>query len=252
MKGLLAFFVFSFLLFSVVTSVRCQNNRMITGKLLENIPEWHEGHVTLTDGSKLTGMVRFDENVGILTYQNGDNSKTLVAKTVTAFDFYDEQVHATRFFLSMKYDDGRSVPDFYFFEILREFDRFAVLAKVDPIQVEVQQHTTGPHVTPYGTMTPGAISSSGKTVIRQTETIFIIDDGGNISPYVRILEKETDGLFGRKRTKNKFADEDLLRVYTGNYYPRLEVFADRNDLDFRVKSQLMQILDHYHELLGSR
>lgn len=236
---------------SVAITAPAQNSRLITKKLIENMPDWHEGRVTLMDGSKLIGKVRFDENVGILTYQSGDESKTFLAKNVTAFDFLDVQMQTSRFFFSMEYDDGKSVPGYSFFEILKEFDRFALLSKVDPIEIDVQHHNTTPHVTPYSTLPSGGIGYS-TTELNQTETIFIVDDRGNILPFVKIMEKESDRLILRKRTRNRFVDKDLLRVYTGSHHTALEEFADANDLDFRIKSDLVQILNYYGELLASQ
>ena len=221
---------------------------IVTKSLLENVHKWAEGNVTLTNGQELSGLVRFDDNSGVLTFENGDVSKALIAKNCAKFSFFDEELQKQRFFYSLEYDDRQTFKKFYFFELLRSFDQFAVLSKVDPIDVQDKTQSTGPVMAPDGSFySPGTYHT--RTEVYQTETIFLMNNLGDIRPYVKIVEREFDTLFGaRKRSKNRFIDKGLLASYTGGRHAKLELFAEKNDLDFRIKGDLLKILDAYAEL----
>lgn len=249
MKTLIKLLLISLQVFLVSVIAPCQD-KLVTKHLLENVHKWSEGRVFLTDGSELTGLVRFDDNSGILSFRDGDFSKTLIAKSASGFEFYDEELARQRFFFSREYDDGITYGKYYFFEVLMELDHFALLSKVDPIAVEINNGGSAPYMAPYGgAVLPGGSYST--TEVHQTETIFVMGKDGEILPYVRILEKEISGLFGGKRTKNKFYQKDLLEKYTGRHYQQLEAFAKKNGLNFKIKSDLLEILNHYSVLTGS-
>jgi hypothetical protein len=216
--------------------------------LLENVHNWREGRVMLSNGNELSGLVRFDDNSGILTFQDGDISKTLIARSVAGFEFYDEGTKKQRVFISIEYDDGLTTSKFYFFEMLKETETFAILSKVDPIDVQMKSTGSAPYLGPSGQHMPGTTFRS--TEIHQTETVFIMDANGGIKPYVRIFEREVSDLFGdRKRSRNKFVDKKLLETYTGNYFAQLEDYAEKNDLSFKIKGDLLKVIDYYTELI---
>lgn len=216
--------------------------------LLENVHDWREGRVLLSNGSELSGLLRFDDNSGILTFQDGDVSKTLIARSVAGFEFYDEETEKQRVFISIEYDDGQTTSKFYFFELLKEAGAFAILSKIDPIDVQMKSTGSSPYFAPTGQYLPGTTFYS--TEIHQTETVFIMDVNGGIKPYVKILEREVSDLFGdRKRSRNKFVDKKLLENYTGNYFARLEDYAEKNGLSFKIKGDLLKVIDYYTELI---
>ena len=236
--------VFQSILF-VLCCLTATGQDIVTKSLLENVHNWQEGNVTLASGQELSGLVRFDDHSGILTFENGEVSKALIAKNCAKFSFFDEELKRERYFYSLEYDDRETFSKFYFFELLRSFDEFIVLSKVDPIDVKSKSQGTAPVMAPDGSFyNPGTVHT--RTEVYQTETIFLMNSRGDIEPYVQIVEREFDTLFGeRKRTKNRFINKDLLESYIGSGFAQLELFAEKNDLSFRIKSDLLKILDAY-------
>jgi hypothetical protein len=220
----------------------------VTEKLLENTHSWSEGSVLLNDGKELSGLLRFDDNTGVLSYKNGDDSRTLIARSCAGFEFYDETLEKQRVFYVFSYEDKDNPKKFYFFEVLKEFKKFAVLSKVDPIEVEQRTSGGGGYYGPTGTYMPGQTYSS--TEINQTETIFFMGANGEIKPYLRIVEKEIDGIFSRTRTKNRFIEEELFEFYTQGHYNQLVSYADKNDLSFKRKKDIVSLLNEYETLLS--
>jgi hypothetical protein len=250
MKPVLKILLLSCLSVSISESAISQAKAVET--LLENINKWREGFILLDDGTELNGLLRFDDNSGILSFRDGEVSKALIARSVSGFQFYDEETKQERIFFSFEYNEGDTFSRYYFFELLRKNDRFAVLCKIDPVQVKSTSYGNVGLPTGDGTLySPGTMYS--RTEVHQTETIYFMDKAGEIRPYVRILEKDTRGLFGdSRRSRNKFVDKKLLSYHTGDYYPQLENFAKDNGLDFRIKSDLLKGLDFYFDLIKMR
>jgi hypothetical protein len=237
-------------IFAVLLSLSAISQDMVTETLMENAHDWREGIVTLNDGQQLSGLLRFDDHVGILSFQNGDVSKALIPRSCAKFELYDEEQRKQRFFYSLEYDDGKTFKKFYFFELLRSFDGFALLSKVDPIEVQNKTQGTGPFMTPDGRYYSSGGMYTTRTEVYQTETLYFMSEQGDIRPYVQIVEKDIETLFGdRKRSKNRFIDKDLLESYTGAYYGQVTAFAEKNGLSFKIKNDLLKILDAYAEMI---
>ena len=250
MKRLACLFLFGSLSFFIV-GVTYGQKKIVEERLLENIDDWWQGTVFLGDGTELSGLLRFDPNTGVLTYKKEDDSRTFIAKSIGGFRMFDATLDKQRTFYSFNYDDDAVGKKTYFFEVLTEFSSFAVLSRVDPLEViEKNSGSAQPMFDASGTMIGNTGTSYTTTELHQTETIFFMDANGAIKPYVRILEKEISGLFARKRTRNRFIDEKLLREYAGTHYPDLLAFAEKNDLNFKIKSDLMKAMDYYKELIS--
>lgn len=140
-------------------------------------------------------------------------------------------------------DKGTGFTNPAFFEVLAEFESFAVLAKIDPVEVKPKKGIT-PRV-------PSTMAGSDHTKVAfQTETIFIMNATGAMEPYLELREKEVEGVYLDARSqRKKYIERDLLQEYTGTLYPDLEAFARENNLGFNVKEDLIKILAHYKHLL---
>lgn len=237
-------------LFTVITAMG--QSDVVVEKLAEDAYNWSEGSVLLNDGTELFGVLKFDDKTGLLSYKNGDNSKTLIARNVAGFEFYDEKMKRQRVFYSLEFGEDAYNKKFHFFEVLKEFKAFAVLSKVDPIEIQQRTHgNNSPTMNANGAMGPSVGIMYTTTEVEQTETIYFMDINNNISPYVKIVERDIDGLFSRHRTKNKFIAEELFQIYAGDDFQQLVRFADENDLSFKSKKDLIRILDHYEQLLSN-
>lgn len=242
MKGTLILVV------SLVLSIRVDAQEKILEALIPELLVWSEGSVMLSDGSELKGMLKYNDRSGVLFYDNGKDQKTLTPRRVVAFEFSDEKQQLQRVFYSFPLKDDQNAEQHYFFEVIKQFKAFAVLSKIDPIEVETKDRGTGIH-DPVTGFTP----YYGRTTdVTQTETIYIMSERGAIKPYVRIVEKDIDGiLFDSSRTKNRMLDEGLLERFAGKNYAELEAFAKKNRLSFKRKKDLIEILDYYEDLLAN-
>lgn len=205
------------------------------------------GSVQTLDNEILKGKVTFNDNQGIVTVEQEGESRSFTSKKASGFEFYDTALLRHRVFLVFDYTDeavGFTKPAF--FEVLAEFRSFAVLAKIDPVEVKPQKG-----VMPRLPST--MVGNDHTKVAYQTETIFIVNESGAIERYLELREKEIEGVFVDTRSnRKKYIDRDLIKEYTGSHYEALVSFADSNDLRFNVKEDLIKIMARYKVLLGNR
>jgi hypothetical protein len=233
--------LFLFILVCLSVSVLAQERR---AQILQAKISSGHGTVTNIDGEVFEGKVLFNDNVGIVTVENDGDSWSFTAKKATSFTFYDEVLMRQRTFHVFDYknvDTGLVNPAF--FEALAEFKTFAVLAKIDPVEAKPQKG-----IFPRAPNTMAA--NNANKVAFQKETIFVMNDRGEMDAYLEFTEKEIEGIyFDTRSNRKKFIDDDLLRHYIGARYTELETFAHKNDLSFKKKEDLVKILKHYKTLL---
>ena len=212
---------------------------------------WSEGSILTNEGTELFGLLRYNNKSGLLSYENGNRSSTYTARGVVAFEFFDEGINKQRVFYSFPYEDDQGIKRPLFFEVLMEFKDFAVLSKVDPIDIAHKSVGTPGALNP-ATGTIGYGDHYGTSIeISQTETLYLMDSETNIKPYVRIVETDIDGVFyDRKKTKNKMLDNDVLEEFIGEpMNDRLVQHAKQHDLSFKDKSDLLKIFQYYREII---
>jgi hypothetical protein len=204
----------------------------------------YEGKVVLTDNEELTGRIIFNDNDGIVTVTRGTESQSFNAKRVLMFEYHVRETGRNKLFYSLDYTDPETgARDFYFFEVLKQLESFAVLAKIDRIKTEARKGPLNPVSSPL-------LTDRKKTT--QTQTVYFLNSNGDFQPYLKILEKEIDGdILDINETHNYYINSKLFEDYTGKHFQYLAEFADLNRLSFKQKSGIIAILDKYEELLNN-
>src|SRR5688572_16497841 len=135
--------------------------------------EWSSGSIMTNDGSELKGLLKFNDKNGILSYQNGGDTRAFTARNVAGFEFFDEGVKKQRVFYSFAYEDSQNnIKRPLFFEVIKEFETFAVLSKVDPLEVDHKSVSSPAGIDP-GSYTVARGQNWGTiTEMSQTETIY--------------------------------------------------------------------------------
>lgn len=196
-----------------------------------------EGKIVLIDGVELAGKVKYDYKEGLLSFKDDINPRALQPEDVAYFEFIHPTLGKKKVYYSIEYrDPDTGSKDFHFFEVMKELKNFAVVAKLDRI-----------HATSYGLTAP-ALASKDYKKMSQTETIFFLTNTMELKPYVKIVEDETEGMVDFHYKMNVYIDKDLFEEFTGSYYPRLEEFAEKNQLSFKGKRDIITILEAYEAM----
>ena len=205
----------------------------------------------LSNGDELKGLVKYNSSTGILSYQDGSESRVFTPLKVSGFEFFDESLQVQRIFYTLKYEDSETnVIRPLFFEVLREYKTFAILSKFDRLDVGQKANPTwnnNNNSYPYRDNTI--------LVISQTETMYIMNSHGEIKPFFKNTNSE-DGrksLISGKDTKieNKMIDRDLLEEFIAPpEYKQLKKYAEENKLNFKIKEDFMKILKYYDGMIS--
>jgi hypothetical protein len=242
MKGSVFLLLFSFLQASVSYGQEKKFNE------LDPDIEWGDGSILLNSGKELKGLVRFNDREGLLSYESGSQSATYTSRSVTAFEFYDERIQKQRIFYSLEYEDSKTnVKRPLFFELLRDLGNFAILSKMDPVDIKEQSSGSGMVQVPgFFVITP----ATSNVKIIQIETVYFLDQDGKIEPYVKVVRKETDGLLiDTSKMKNKSIDKTLPKKYFGeDDYKKILEYAEELDLKINKKEDFLKILDYYESI----
>lgn len=224
---------------------------------IRNDVEWSEGSLILNDGTEYKGLLKFNEDTGVLGYQSGNVSRSYTARNVVGFEFYDYTLNRQRVFYTFMYEEtATDIEKPFFFEVIKEFKTFAVLTKTEPIDVERRKNQI--LSTPGSPVFDGTnpFLQSKATVVTSTitayrdEIIYFMSSTGDIEPYIKFTQKAVDGTFyDRYKEKNKMLDDDLLKKYTGAHYAELEAFAEENGLKPKRKDDFFKVLEYYEVLL---
>lgn len=227
-------------------------------KALTTTNEWSPGSVLTIDGKELKGSVKYDDKLGILNFDDGDESKSFSPRSVTAFEFFDGQTQKQRVFYSLEFEGDKSIRTPLFFEVLKDFQSFAVLAKADPIKIEERTNPSPSHDPVTGNMIAPPDYSSISTEIIHVETIYFLDEHGKIEPYIQVIRKVIDRpffdpFFDGQKKKNKFIDKHIIEKYfTKEELIQMTEYAEKNDLEFRAKDDFIKLLDFCAELKAKK
>lgn len=208
---------------------------------------WAPGEVRLNDGSLFSGIIKYNEQIGSITYKSDSlakDSRTFSEEDVVALSLKNETGILRRFY-SFPVSDPENKEIILLFEVVKEFKNWAVLSRKTGIHVlrakGEQQYD----------LTTGTSSPTTSAKISQTEYFYIMDDQGSIEFFFVSENLESDGLFGSQKKKSRMTEGDLLMVKMQPFTSQVEIFAKKNKLKFDKRDDLLKILDYYESLLDN-
>jgi hypothetical protein len=211
-----------------------------------------EGSLVMNDGTELKGVIRYnDTEGGVVSFDGGNRSGSWTPRSVAGFEFFDEVKKRQRVFFTLDFDDDKTGKRPTFFEIIKDFKSFAVLAKMDPIDIKKSNGSAAGFGNGNIAITVG---TKGKIKVKQTETIYFMDANGAPQAYMKVIRKMVDReLYDRTKFKNKLVDEDLIKKYLKEpSYAQMVKYADDNELDLGVKDDFIKALDYYEQLIQKK
>jgi hypothetical protein len=207
--------------------------------------QWIKGNIVLADGTQMKGMLKYNDRVGVLAYEDGaGENRSFTARTIATFDYMDEKVNRRRVFYSLEYGDSerQGAKRAYMFELLKEFDDFAVLSRFDAMDIR--------QVIEPVSFTSMPATSSPRTIIDLAETVYILSPEGEIQPVFRLSEFLSDGgVFDSERKKRKIVDRMLMPYFNDTAYIEMMEYVDREELDIWEKEDFVKALGYYKDTL---
>lgn len=243
----------------VNTKATAQRTDDITYKQIAPPAEWSEGSIMLADGTELRGRVRYNDKNGLVAYESDGASRSYTSRNVVALEFFDAAQNKQRIYYAIELKD----PDTdlmrpAFVEVLRDFKTFAVVARMDPVELEDRSSSQSRPLAPGAPNSPSLAGGSvngvpviipipAKTVFTQVETIYFLNSDLMVEPFVKITHTVKDGVFRDvDKEKGKVLDKDVMSKYFMEPgYSRLLQYIEVNELDLRRRDDLIKVLDFY-------
>lgn len=222
---------------TIVTSGYAQD---VTEALLPKM-EWGAGSILLNDGTELKGLVKYNDRTGLLSYENGNDSRSFTARHIVGFEFFDEGVQRQRFFLTLEYkDEDRDDKRPLLFEVLKEFKDFAVLSRYEDVEMKHKSTNT----SYYYTNNLGGTS----VTIQLTEKVYVLTNTGDIKPFLNLTYHYGSGMFASQRRTKSVTDKTVLKKYFPEPgYSRMQEYVKKEKLDMEDKEDYIKALTYYKE-----
>ncbi|MEO7992555.1 MAG: hypothetical protein ABI663_23590 [Chryseolinea sp.] len=215
--------------------------------------KWYKGSIVLSDGTELLGIIRNNEKARLISYKeniNQDGFESFRPTEILSLEYFDEDNSSNRKFYSLTTKNKTtSDEDVFLFEILKEYEHFAVLSLRDRTNVTHSREISIP-------MGIGGISSSlyvpPKTDVSQTEEIYFMNESGARELYMVIQHHNVDrGFFAYITDKGIVNDESLILQYVGpENWKKLFTYSESTKLRIINRRNLVSLFDYYETILG--
>lgn len=214
--------------------------------------KWFKGRIVLNDGTELAGFIRNNEKGNIISYKENYDAKTFEsfrAVNILTLEYFDQDHEAIRRFYSLiSMDKADGTEDVYLFEILREFEHFAVLSLLGRSK---DHHTTDTSPLSVASGIPSIPAIMGETGFSQTEEIFFMNEDGERELYMTVEHRDVEYEFFKYKTDKGKVDDPLLpsRYMSNNEWTEIKTYIKSAHLKVDNREKLLVLLDYYATLI---
>ena len=180
---------------------------------------WHEGELTLLDGEKLRGKIKYNLEADVIQLNPNNTIQTYGARKILFFEIYDQEYGRYRQFYALPYETGGSYKVPRLFEVLHE-NTLTLLCREEITQENIPQYG---YYSYYG--------SRMGTRPRLVYNYFFLNQGGEI---VRYSQKKDD-----------------LYVILNENQDEIHQYIKKNHLKHDRQGDLVRITAYYNTLLNS-
>jgi len=204
--------------------------------------KWLRGNITLNSEEKLAGLCSYNEVNGIIYYKANDRSATIRTfhrSEILALEYVDAHRVITKKYYSLTLRNKKTqLDETGFYEMLKEYDEFAVVAKKNLVYSEkIINTSTGLHRNP-------------KLFLRQYEQFYFLDKYGNLDFFMSVERNYLeDRFYDNLKKTGDILNKDLLSRYMGTYWPEMEQYLKDTGLRINDRSSLLQTFNYYDQLL---
>jgi hypothetical protein len=215
-------------------------------KLLSDISEWSYGTLTLSNDQELTGYIKLDEITHQVSFKSNPDKEpvSFTSKTASHIRFDNG-----RDFHVFSFDVGSNMKRNIFCEILGDYKTFLIISRKDPVDLLDVKGKYHQGFNPgYGSA--GYVST--RTVYRQTEVIYFVNNEDVFEPYLLFVKTDIEGLLTDEAwDRNKVLDKKVFPKYAGAHWSKMESYIEENHLKIKRKDDFLKLLDLYDELIYS-
>ena len=180
---------------------------------------WHDGELTLLDGDKLRGKIKYNLEADVIQLSTDNTIQTYGARKILFFEIYDQEYQRYRQFYALPYEINGNYKVPRLFEVLHE-NTMTLLCREEITQESIPQYG---YYSYYG--------NRMSTRPRLVYNYFFLNQGGEIIPY------------SQKK-------DDLYAILNQNQ-DEIHQYIKKNHLKHDRQGDLVRITAYYNTLLNS-
>lgn len=233
-------------------------------KVIDSTAVWSKGKIVLADMEQISGLLKYNKITGLLQCDDGSDLRSFTPDAVLSFHFYDTLQRKQRRFISYAFEDMKSRMDSLarakgtesvkihprFFEVLMEFNSFAVLCSTGNLSVRTSNGSIGTYSVMFN-MFNLAAAKQPSTTYSYLESIYIFDRDGKVMPLLIVFNREKDGMvFDQNLTMRMSKMTDIvIQRYTEPYFSQIDDYTHENKLSYDRKEDILKMFEYYRTLI---
>jgi hypothetical protein len=201
--------------------------------------KWCEGNILLNDNSLLKGYIRYNDKMGMISFRQNkeEEDQTFTTKRIVAMEYFDHDLIIQRKFASFNViSENEGMKDEIFFEIIMEFNQFAVLSKQERVVPAIRK---GNFTTATGSPT------YTKVGYEQFEKICLVGSDGKAEVVLTVSEFERTKSSDLAVEIKPYLSKAVLAKYTASKWEKVRTYIKENKLNLKKKTGLLMALEYY-------
>lgn len=198
--------------------------------------EWYQGNILLKDNSELSGLIQYNDKLGLIKLRQNpeDEEKTFMMTNVLLMDFFDSRKAKHRKFASLDVkSDEIGWKGKIFFEIIMELKEFALLSKLDPVNVAVRNRSNQNQI------------AYAKVGYEQFERICLVGQGGSVEVLLVVNDFEKDKSTPFAGRTQPYFNKEVMERAMGLNWQQVNLFVKENKLNLNKRDDLIKAFDYY-------
>ena len=204
--------------------------------------QWRSGSIVLDDNSLLKGLIQFNDKLGMIKFKETPEGaeESFVETSVAAMQFYDEDVARWRNFAVFNIDEEQTGRQHaLLFEVLMEFKHFALLARVERVNIGVRTRYDPVFRTTY----------TVKVGHEQFENLCLANEAGKATVVLSVSEFERDKLSLASKLSPSL-DKRALEEYLGADWDQFRALVKSHKLNLRKRDEFIRAFEYLREAKG--
>lgn len=200
--------------------------------------EWKKGSIVLDNNSTLKGLIQFNDKLGMIKFKRtpGSAEESFVETSIAAMQFYEEDAEMWRNFAVFNIreeETGRQGA--LLFEVLMEFDKFALLTRIEPVHVAVRnrQDSFGNYQT-------------ARVGYEQFEKLCLVNPEGLATLVLAVSELERKK-FGIASKLKPILDKRAIEKYLGDHWGKFETLVKASKLNLKKREDFIRAFEYLKE-----
>lgn len=212
--------------------------------------QWNKGNITLGDGAKLLGEIRYNDVQGTISFrtsETADDQRLFEKSEILCLEYFNGKDGAIRRYYSLAFKDEKTGDEeINFYELIKEFKDFVVLSRKDAVQAQRTETTNSILIQ------NGFFPSRGSTLtLTQYEQFYFLGRNSNPELYMIMEYNYVDAtLYKFEKNISHISNHTIFPKYLGEYWPRVMQYLKSNKIKLDNREALIRALNFYVDLIG--